>query len=412
MKIALVALIFCEIASAAPKFNEALRTLEERNTDLQTQRANVRRSEAELLNSKASFLPAIYATATETQITQKTYSRIQTGFLTGKLNLFHSGADAAGVSESRAGLERERARLNATQLTAETSNLGILIDYVQASMQLQIAKNISRLNEELVTIQDARFKRGLIPLQDSQKALVEKSNSSAEVQDSTGRWEQARAALSAQLGEDSIELIWPWKSFLNPEGAAAWMKKDFDINSVPAWRAAEQDVRSANQGMRSKFRDFLPSLDLEVGYGHPNYEAEHEPGWQTTLSLTIPLLDFKKHAAYRVQVEQESLAKVAQEKTKRDVMAAWLENKAKFEIALQTAAERERSRQLAQSLYEDNQRRLRAGRSNMNDILVDQARLAKAESLAINGWAEAHLAYARFCHSLGMRVNLDKLGCL
>jgi outer membrane protein TolC len=66
---------------------------------------------------------------------------------------------------------------------------------------------------------------------------------------------------------------------------------------------------------------------------------------------------------------------------------------------------------LAQSLYEDNQRRLKAGRSSMNDVLVDQNRLAEAEILAINGWADAHLLYARFCHSIGRRVDFERPGC-
>ncbi len=409
----LIACLASEFATAAtPTFQQAFDKLKERSTNLQSQRAQVQKSESQLLANQAAFLPALTASAQEQQVTDPSYSRTQQGLLNGKLNLFHSGADVAGYRSGRAALEREQARLNQTELDEEQAHLTLLIGYVQSSLQMQVAKNIFHLSEELMTIQDARYKRGLVSLQETQKAMVEKSNSSAKLQDAEGRFEQSRAALATQLGEQDIEAGWPWKPFLGKSAVADLSKKEFDVKSLPSWHVAEQNVVAANQGMRAKFRDFLPSLDITVGYGYLDYLNDKTPGFQTTLLLTVPLFDLKQHADYRVQRQQESLTVIDKEKVRRNLLSDWMETKTKLNIALQSAQERERSRQLAQSLYEDNQRRLKAGRSSMNDVLVDQNRLAEAEILAINGWADAHLLYSRFCHALGRRVNFQQFGCL
>ncbi|MGE4130259.1 MAG: TolC family protein [Bdellovibrionales bacterium] len=394
-------------------FNEALSVLENRDQLILVKKAEVRKAQAELWSSRSLFFPALYAKGVETQKNDATYSRTKLGTLGGKINLFHGGSDWASINSSRASLESEKSQLTETILTRELKNLEYLVNYVKADLQVKVAKNIFQLNQSLEEIQQARYQKGLIPLQEAQKATIEKSNSEAKLRDAENSFSAASAVLRSELGSlDVTSDTWPWTSFLTPNLAAAWLKKDFKVQQVPSWKSAQESLEAQDQSERAKFRDFLPSLDLSVDYGYFDYESRKDTGWLTTLTLTVPLMDLKQHADYRVQVAQKSIAQKQLEVARRNAEADFEQGSARLQTSLQTAAHREKSRQMALSLYEDTQRRLRAGRSSLNDTLVDQSRLAEAEYLTITGWAEAHLQYARFCHALGMRLNPSQFGCL
>lgn len=392
-------------------FIKALEILEERDLQIQSQRARVQEAEAQRLAATAEFLPTLNAQATDYQLELPNFHHAQKGLLLGSLNLFRSGADLAERRASQAAYRRERFLLSETILKSETENVALLVRYIQMAQQLRVAATLLKLNEGMAETENARYQRGLIPLQEAQKAAIERSNSLARFQDARARLEEVRAELSAQLGHSEIQDAWPWKPFLILPKAERWIKKEFNLKSTPIWQASIEAVESQDQLTRATFRDHLPALDLNVGYGYQDYLSSREPGWETSLILTIPLIDFRKLSAYRVQRQQKALAMIEQERVKRDLTSQWDEYREKTYLALKSAAEREENVRLAQSLYQDNQRRLRAGRSNLNDVVVDQNRLADAEVLAINGWAEAHLLYTRLCHTLGLRVNIKDFGC-
>jgi outer membrane protein TolC len=398
-------------ATGPMDFKTALGLLSQRNLDIQTQKAELKKSEAQKLNSQSAFLPTLNAKGIDNQVEVPPFARTQQGLLVGNINLFRSGADLASVKSTSAAVRRERYELTQVELEAEQSDITLLVRYIQTSQQLKVAETILKLNEELSQIEEARYRRGLIPLQESQKAVIERSNSLARFQDAKARHEEARATLLTSLGQSDIEQEWPWKSFLAMTAVEKWMKQNLDLQKTPAWQAGLESVESENQAKKAQFREYLPSLDLNVGYGYLDYLNTKDTGWQTTLTLTIPLVDLQKHSQYRIQAQQEMIARLNLEKTKRSLLSGWQATKEKLFLALKSAKEREESKKMAQSLYQDNQRRLRAGRSNINDVVVDQNRLGDAETLAINGWAEAHMLYAQLCHTLGLRVNLGEFGC-
>ncbi|MCB0361217.1 MAG: TolC family protein, partial [Bdellovibrionales bacterium] len=125
-----------------------------------------------------------------------------------------------------------------------------------------------------------------------------------------------------------------------------------------------------------------------------------------------PLFDISQLAEYQIARKQKLMTQFEIEKFERRIEREWELVKANLTRALDSARERQKSLQMAQALYQDNLRRLRAGRSNLNDIVVDQNRLAEAEILAINGWAKAHLLYASFCHLRGEKLNEESPNCL
>jgi len=400
------------IGATPLSFEEALNRLQNRDTELQTQRLILKRTEAEQLNNVAGFAPSLSAQASDTQFEEPGSRRTQQGLLVGKLNLFRSFGDVAAWQSGRAAIHREQFALQQTELEREQANVSLLIDLIRAEMKLRVATTISRLSDELAEIEAARFKRGLVALQESQKAIVEKSNANARLQDATSEYKNAQAALNAQLGEEqTVTAQWPWKSLLRTGDVERFMNQKWALQNSPSYRTAQEAVIREDLERRARVRDLLPTVDLTVGYGYQDYRASKDTGWQTTLLLTIPLMDLRQHAQYRVQAEQEALARVHVEKTRRSLTASWNSIRDRLVIAVKSAQEREASRLVAQSLYSDNQKRLRAGRSNMNDIVVDQNRLSEAELLAVSGWAEAHLLYSEMCHLLGQRVNPTQFGC-
>lgn len=399
-------------AATEIKFTDALARLRDRDLSVQAQLSEVRKAEAERLKGAAAFLPKIELRGSDTQSALGSPKRLQSGVLAGRINLFRSGADVAEWKAELAALRRERQRLEAVRLAAEMEHVSALVQFVQNELQLKVAENLARLNRDLQDVVTARYRRGLIPLQESQKAVIESNNSEAKFRDAQTRLESARARLEELSGEPmAIGPVWPWKSFLTPAAGETLTGRQLELGKTPAWRAAMEDVESLESMQRSRFREFLPSIDLDVGYGYQSYLTEKRPGWETTLTVSLPLFDLTKHSDYRLSREQARLARLNQEKVRRNLASAWDATRANLSRALQSAHQREESVRMAQSLYDDNQRRARAGRTSLNDIFVDQSRLADSETLAIDGWAQAHLAYVRACHDLGFMVDPDRFGC-
>ena len=78
---------------------------------------------------------------------------------------------------------------------------------------------------------------------------------------------------------------------------------------------------------------------------------------------------------------------------------------ASLRIAVQSAGSREKTLQTSKKLYETNLKRFQRAIINANELRIDQERLYQAEYNAIKGWAEAHLAYMRACHAVGLEVR-------
>jgi outer membrane protein TolC len=401
-----------QASAEAMTFGQALEKLQTRSTDVQTQRHTLRQSEAVQLGSTANFLPSLSAEATDSQVNEPYFQQMQPAVIQSKINLFRSGADMASWKQGRANIKRQTEALSQAQLESEQANLILLVQYIQGQLARNVASSLYKMSQEYAEVELARYKRGLVPLQESQKAEVEKSNAAARMQDAEEAFETARAALEVELGGGTVETEWPWKKQLTVENVAKVLNRKLDLSLSPAYRASQYSIEAEEFGMRSKFRQFLPSLDLAVGYGYQNYRSWREPGWQTSLTLTVPLMDLHQHSEYRVQVEQQAIAQVGLEKVRRSLKADWEAVQAKFQRAVLSANEREISRQVAQSLYQDNQKRLRAGRTTFNDLMLDQNRLSDAETLAISGWADVHLLYGQLCHLRGQRVNPTSFGCI
>lgn len=394
-------------------FGPALQEILDRNTDVHQQRAVYEQARAQRLSNYADFIPSFSLVGVEQKYERSLFlPPAQEGLISGKINLFRSGADLAGLRAADAGVRRERFQLQQTELDAEQNGVAALIAFVQSARLMAVAENILHLNEQLYETVGLRYHRGLVSLQEMQKSLVEKNNSAARLQDARGKHEESKAQLVKLLGRDTVETRWPWQVFLTPAAADKWLKREFALEHSPAWQAAVNNVEAQDQLGRSRFRQFLPSLDVVADYGFQNYLWLKEPGWDLSLTLTIPLFDLKKYSDYQSQAQQHAISQVNQELLKRNLTSQWQDVASRLKLALESARDREESVKLAASLYKDNQNRLRAGRSSLNDIVVDQNRLADAETLAINGWADAHVLYAQLCHVLGLRVNQDSFGCV
>lgn len=391
------------------KFTEALRRMEERNTELEAQRIQIKKIESEHLASRANFFPSLEGQLSDLQVIRPGFSRTQTGMLVGRINLFRSGADVASFKSSRLTVFREKELLKQAELDAEQKNVNLIVEYFQSSFHMKLAENILRLSEELDTIEEARYRRGLIPLQESQRSKIEKSNALARLSDAKSGLEEIKAKLDGELETDEVELVWPWKDILTSITQDEFLAKKLNLAASPIWRATQVLVEKEEELLKSKFRNFLPSFDLTMGYGYPDYDRSRNLHSETTLTMTIPLFDLRKQAGYELQLQEKSLALVTEERVRRSIQVEWEQTRTNLVEAIKSAKEREQNLQLAKSLHQDNKRRLQAGRSSMNDILVDQNRLIEAERLAIDGWVKSHILYSKFCHLLGKKGGQDCL---
>lgn len=393
-------------------FAQALMDLEKSSTEIQEQKSRLNISELEWAARKTAFLPTIRGEFSQQQTERPTFAQIQPVYLLGSLNLFHFGADLASVRGAEISLHRQSYLLKQAELDSEQIHVELLIHYIQAIKQLDVTNNILQLSQELAAIEKARYDRGLIPLQESQRATVEQSNALARREDAQVNFDEAKSRLSARLGDFALEPQWPWLKDLETIDLEKGREKSISLSQIPQINAANLAVEMEEQNRQSQLREFLPSLDFSVAYGYADFRNRDEGQnlqFVSTLTLKIPLFDLNQHYSYKVQLEKKSLAQISQERTRQDLTGRWEQTLKNLRVALRSAQQRQSSLLLAQSLYHDNLLRLKAGRSSMNDILVDQNRLAEAEILAIRGWANAHILYAQYCH-LGGRKVIENLG--
>lgn len=373
-----------------------------RDTEIQTQRAVLDQARARHLGSLGAFVPRLSGQFTDTQTYEPYDFRTRKALGLVSVNLFKSGLDAAAFSATDWGVAREEAALADAGLSAERKNAQLLLAVIQNRQRHDVVKMLYESNQQVVHIVDERYRRGLIPLQEVQKASIERDNSMARWQDTAQNLATVQAQAVEQVGGEPLPQQWPWREFLEGERARRLLQLEFRLQDLPRWRRQEAGVTASEYRIRESWRGFFPSLDLVAGYGYMDLEIHREPGWMTALTLTVPLVNLGTNSTYREQVAQARIETLNRETTRRDAEADWRSAKERFEVALGAARSRQANVALARGLYDDNRRRLQQGRSSVNDVAVDQNRLADAELLAVDGWAIAHQTYLELCHALGM----------
>ncbi len=169
---------YATISAVAP--DEALRQALSARADLKGATARLRAAEAEQAAALGETLPSLSASASLTEVCpsagdmQRTYAfMIALG-----IPLFEGGRAQGHIAESRAAVERQRARVNDLKAGIDLEVRTALLDLGAAAQQVEVARDARGLAEQQLTQAKDRFEAGVasnIEVVEAQQALAEAS---------------------------------------------------------------------------------------------------------------------------------------------------------------------------------------------------------------------------------------------
>lgn len=399
------------VEEVAPlSFETALQTIVERHPDVGIEKANLGSLEGKNLSSHLSLLPSVSLFARQRNDNQFGATTVKKGVgFSADLNLFRFGGDVASMRAASAEEAAQEATVGNTLLKAELDGAKALTTAIQAELEWEVQKKIVAMWDDYLKIARQRYQQGRLAHQEADKVEIDLENARAQMRDTEASLVTAKAQLTAYLGDQKVEMTWPWRKRLEALATQGVDEKRADLSRRPDWASAEKKTAAVGHRESQALGNALPSLDANFTYGYFDNRlggvTSQGPEWSGGVSLTIPLFDrLAKFGEYRSLAHQRSAAELAWEKVKRFARADWESAVGALKVSLQTAQAREGTVTLARKLYEDNLKRFRQGLAAANEVSVDQQRLFRAEILAISGWSAAHLNLVRFCHSRGDRV--------
>jgi len=90
---------------------------------------------------------------------------------------------------------------------------------------------------------------------------------------------------------------------------------------------------------------------------------------------------------------------------KKDVESGLSAAQKAFRLGMDQYRSRVQNLTLAKHILDQEEARFKVGRTAANELNFDLARVTTAEILAIQGIAQAHLAYLQLLHAYGKRVQ-------
>lgn len=396
-------------------FASALAQIIERSTQVTVQQQGYESLRAANVPYRLYYLPTVSTDAKET-VTQYPQGfglqrAAQAEILT-NLNLFRFGADYELLEAAKHDERQQEALVRAAVIQAEDQGVRTLVGVIQRRLEIDVYQRQVRIREETLQVADERYRRGFLAEQEVRKVKVDLSNARSRLVEGKIVSFDAEASLQDLLGRTDIELLWPWQKGLEKLDPEAFAKNhDFNVMDRPDWNAAQFRVNAEENRTLRNYRLMLPSFDasFSAGYYRYDYVGAGNPNglsWFGTLGVTFPLFDHLVNLS-NARSESHVMKQAEAQKTEVERAAPATFASARQSLIASVLSARERQNTLIESrgLYEDSLRRFQSGRSDSNELLLDQERLLDSELLAVAGWAEAHVALARFCHELGKTLS-------
>jgi outer membrane protein TolC len=390
-------------------FEKMLEEMTNQHAAVLVEKEKVNQAQITLRKRKLNLLPHLSLDASQTGngFTNPSSNSVS---LDGNINLFRSGADSALIDAASFDLDGERSQLSNIKITSETESAQVLIHYIEKQRKIEILKNSAQTFQTAREIADQRYRKGLLPLQEADKAVVDLNNAQARLSDAQLELILARENFERLSTGQEVETLWPWKITMEKSHFRTPMKNDFyqrSLNERPDYRALLSQVNAEHARSISSHRTVFPALNLSASYGAvENLGAPWTLGNATTISISMPFFEaFQNQSDYELQRASESIAMVKLKQLERDIRAQVNSAQDTFITSIETAQAREQTLLTSRKLYETNLRRLQQGRATANDVALDQSRLTDSELLALQGWSGAHLSFVNLCHSVGLLVG-------
>ena len=396
-----------EVPTHPLSFQEALEEILSRSTQVTQARDRLKAIQSRNLPSHLRFLPTLSVEAKEPLTGTESFLTVprQVAFY-GRLSLFKWGADLSELRAARSEVKSQEAAVNAIILEVEERGVIALIAEIQKQDEILIHHKIVKSRTDNLRIGQERFEAGRLALQEVQVLQIDLDNAAASYSNAQIQEMEARAQLENLLGHTYISLEWPWKETLIRTQGNSLLQKELVLETIPAWKSAEDQTHMEAQRLSQSWRQLLPALDVYSTYGHFQGYFGSVSGWTANLGVTFPLFDhLETYSRAATQRSQLAISESRLEQVKRDALATWSYSRNSFKTIFESAQARDRTVSLSRKVYNDNLKRFQQARASANDILIDINRLFVSELNAIQGWGAAHQSFSRLCHSLGHQIK-------
>ncbi len=394
--------------SATLKFDEALGAIMTKSEVLETQRSQIQTTDIQKKQSWMNLTPVVNLEGRRGQHGESR-TNFQGQTVSAQVNIFKFGSDYFGIQSAEEKLKSSNEFLKVTELREEDAACALIFKFISLNQQVLVTqKNLSALRN-FFSVAEQRYDQGYLSKQELDKVFIDLSNAQALSSDLETDLAKSRRELQSYIGEENtVELLWPWKKqIITFRNIDVGNRVSQVVTTHPEIVSQIHAVASAEETVKQYRSLVLPSLDLRLSQDVNKNENESEGRDSAAmLILTIPLYNrFTDYYNYRLFNEAKVREEILLRKTQREISKNLLESQDSFTKNTESALLREKTLEVSTKLYDDNLKRFKAGRTSVNDLVVDQDRLNQALKLADQGWTTAHQSLLGLCHSLGHSVK-------
>jgi outer membrane protein TolC len=375
------------------EFQKFLEAVGDENPRVLSAQAEALSAKAAQLSNLLSWTPSVTA-----QVSQSIKSwgadAGETATVEAQLNLFRFGGDSSRIQEARLTRKQADLRISLASLETEARAAQILFQWIELERRLEGQRALYDSKKELLNVAQERFNRGQLPAQEVEKVRLDARNSEISIRQAEVDLLDLKAQLEAFLPGASRLRAWPWTSAAKSPPRLAVKKVSDRMNF--ARLQLETEIRSAKTWQATA--DWLPRVDLSSTWQTAEVSPIGKGEWTSFLTLTIPLWERGQALSSRgFWFEQRRAAEQDLELYSREESAKLQtleERREKLRQNLLVALE---SNERAKTLASESLRRFQLGRTSVNDLLIDQARVYDSESLAQQALRQFHLILLETC---------------
>ncbi len=260
--------------------------------ELATARLRLREAEAEVRSQQSVYYPDLTARAGVSTGARDSGSGWEdtenvSASLNSSYTLFDGFANRARVSRAEAELYAEKANFDQTRSNIEYDLRAAFAQQLYAQKLIELTRTIAERRKENARLVELRYDggrehKGSLLLQRAQVASAVYDVSEAERALDLA---QRRTANLMRSTEDDILLAGRLEAAAPPGP----VELDDLAKATPAWRSAEADLKSAEQGFRIARSERFPQISANASLSGSGESDLDTQSWQAGLSVSLPL---------------------------------------------------------------------------------------------------------------------------
>lgn len=385
--------------------NEIIDLAFQRNTAIMSQKKYLENLDTQVLASKFHFLPKLdLSYRHQNQLAFDHQSN--TLALDAKFNIFAGGSDVANYKAYTHIYSSNQNKLTHLELSSEYEVLKSYFEYLYKFQLTNIYNELVKAKETAFKTSEVRFQKGFISLEEVQKLMIDLENSKAKFSDNQYSFQEITKSMEDLTGTNLFVNNWPF-SYSQFEKMILSLHSISNKNdSHPLVQYKEMEVKSKEQLRKKSIGNFYPEINLGYSFFRTTQDGFSQNDKAVYVLLTMPLFDgLSRYASFTEASFEYHHSQYELTQAKRDYKKQMETSLIAFQTYFQTSKNRKTNLELSEKLYKSNFLKFKAGRSSVNDLLIEQSTLLDSQILALEGMKQLHLAYLQFCHTRGLRIN-------